>query len=77
MDGGIHNQSPRETRKFSTPDWPAPEPTKFFSNGFWTVALFSGIGLVVLLGLSHPSPCTGIDLNIGCVPIEMTGQMAE
>ncbi len=77
MDGGIQNQSPRETRKFSTLDWPASEPTKFFSNGFWAVALFGGIGLVVLSGLSPPSPCSGIDLNIGCVPIEMTGQMAE
>jgi hypothetical protein len=74
MDGGIQIRSPRETGKFSTLDWPAPEPTKFFSNGFWVVALLSGIGLAVSLGLTYAFPCTGIDLNIGCVPIEMTGQ---
>ncbi len=27
--------------------------------------------------LAHGSPCTGIDLNIGCVPIEITGQIDE
>jgi hypothetical protein len=79
MDGGIQNRSSRETGELSTLDWPAPEPTKFFSNGFWVVALFTGIGLAVLLvlGLSQASLCTGIDLNVGCVPIEMTGQIAE
>jgi hypothetical protein len=24
--------------------------------------------------LPHGSLCTGVDLNVGCVPIEMTGQ---
>lgn len=24
--------------------------------------------------LVHGSPCTGIDINVGCVPIEMTGE---
>ena len=79
MDGGIQIQtwSARETDKFSTLDRPASERTKIFSNGFWAVALFSGIGLVVSLGLSYASPCTGIDLNVGCVPTEMTGHMAQ
>jgi hypothetical protein len=77
MDGGILNQGARATGKLSTLVWPASEPTTFFSNGFWAVALFSAIGLAVSFSLSHESLCTGIDLNIGCVPIEMTGQLAE
>ena len=77
MDGVIQNQSARATGDVSTLDWPAPEQTKSLSNGFWEVALFSGIGLIVSLSLSYASPCTGVDLNAGCVPIEMTGQVAE
>jgi len=72
MDGGILSQGARATGKFSTFVWPAQAPTTVFSNGFWAVALLSGIGLAVSLGLSYASPCTGVDLNIGCVPIEMT-----
>jgi hypothetical protein len=77
MDGGIQNQNAGAIGTFSTLDWPALKPTKSLSNGFWAVALFSGIGLVVSLSLSYASPCTGIDLNSGCVPIEMTGQAPE
>jgi hypothetical protein len=32
------------------------------------------IGLAIALCVSYASPCTGVDLNVGCVPIEMTGQ---
>jgi hypothetical protein len=77
MDGAIQSRTTTATGAFSTLDWPARRPAKFFSSGFWAVALLSGIGLAVSLGLSFASPCTGIDLNIGCVPIEMTGQVAE
>jgi hypothetical protein len=38
------------------------------------VALLSVIGLAIALCVSYASPCTGVDLNVGCVPIEMTGQ---
>jgi len=27
--------------------------------------------------LPHGSPCTGVDINVGCVPIEMTVQAAR
>jgi hypothetical protein len=77
MDGGIQNQSARPNGPPSTLDWPAPEPTKFLPNGLWAVALLIGVGLAISLGLSYASPCTGIDLNIGCVPIELTGQVAK
>jgi hypothetical protein len=77
MNGGIQNLNAGATGQLSTLDWPAWEPTKILSNGFWAVALLSAIGLAVSLSLSYVSPCTGIDLNIGCNPIEMTGQMPE
>jgi hypothetical protein len=77
MDGGIQNLSARATGRYSTPVWPAPKPTTFVLSGFWVVALLCGIGLAVAWGLSVASPCTGTDLNVGCVPIELTGQVAK
>jgi hypothetical protein len=77
MDGGIVHQTARATGNSSTLEWPAREPTKIFAPGFWPVALFSAIGLAVALCLSYASPCTGIDLNAGCVPIETTGQVGK
>ena len=76
MDGMIQNHSARATGKFPAFEWPVSEPTKSVSTGFWAVVLLSAIGLLVSLSLSYASPCTGIDLNVGCVPIEMTGQVA-
>ena len=77
MDGATQSPRATATRKFPTFDWPAPAPTKFFSDGFWAVAFFCAIGLLVSLSLLSGSLCTGIDVNIGCVPIEMTGQAAD
>jgi hypothetical protein len=74
MDGEILNQTARATGTSSRFDWPARKSTGLFSNGFWAVALLSVIGLAIALCVSYASPCTGVDLNVGCVPIEMTGQ---
>ena len=74
MDGAILNRTARTAGLFPTAPQPVRESTSLFSVGIWPVALFSAIGLAVALGLSHASPCTGIDLNAGCVPIELTGQ---
>ena len=77
MDGGILNQTAHATGTFSTPEWSARERETLFSNGFGAVALFSVIGLAIALYLAAAtSPCTGIDLNAGCVPIELTGTVA-
>jgi hypothetical protein len=65
MDGPYEDQNARATGKFSTLDcststvdqYPKAatlenlcrNPTKFFSNDFFAVALFSGVGLVISL----------------------------
>jgi hypothetical protein len=76
MDGGFMNQTARTTGNSSTLERPARASTKSFPTGLWPVALFSVIGLAIALCVSYASPCTGIDLNGGCVPIELTGQVA-
>ena len=77
MDGGILNQTAHATGKLPAFEWPARERATFFSNGFGAVALFSVIGLTIALYLATAtSPCTGIDLNAGCVPLELTGMVA-
>jgi hypothetical protein len=77
MDGGFLNLTARATGNSSKLEWPARKSTKILSIGFWPVALFSVIGLAIALCVSYASPCTGIDLNVGCVPIELTGQVAQ
>jgi hypothetical protein len=76
MDIGILNQTARTTGTFPTVAWPERISTGLFTNGFWPVALFSLAGLSIALCVSYASPCTGIDLNAGCVPIELAGQVA-
>ena len=76
MDGGFLNQTARATGNSSTIEWPARKSTKIFASGFWPVALFSVLGLAIALCVSYASPCTGTDSNVGCVPIELTGQVA-
>ena len=74
MDIGIPNQTARTTGAFPTLAWPERTSSGLFSNGFRPVALFSLAGLAIALCVSSASPCTGMDLNAGCVPIELTGQ---
>ena len=76
MNVGILYQTARTTGTFTTPVWPERTSTGPFTNGFRPVALFSLAGLAIALSVSSASPCTGIDLNAGCVPIELTGQVA-
>ena len=75
MDIGILNQTARTTGTFPTLAWPERKSIGLFTNGFWPAALFSLAGLAIALCVSSASPCTGIDLNAGCVPIELTGQL--
>ena len=71
MVSEIMNRNARETAKFPAFDWPVSDVRAFFSKEFWTVALFSGLGVMVLLGLVFATLGSGIDLTIGSVPIDV------
>ena len=75
MVSEILNRNSHATAKFPAFDWPTSDMRAFFSKEFWTVALFSGMGVMVLLGLVFATLGSGIDLTIGSVPIEMPMQV--
>ena len=77
MYGGIPNQTVRTAGTFPMFKRPVGESTTFFSSDFLAVALFSAMGVAIALCVAFTSPCTGIDLNVGCVSIELTGQAAQ
>ncbi len=77
MDSEILNRNASETAKFPAFDWPASNRTTFLPKEFWTVALFGGFGVMVLLGLVYATLGSGIDLTIGSMPIDTTMQAVQ
>lgn len=77
MVSEISNRKANATAKFPAFDWPASDTTTFFPKGLWTVALFSGFGVMVLLGLVYATLGSGIDLTIGSMPIDTTMQAVQ
>ena len=53
------------------------QTTPQVSNGFWAVAWFSMIGLMISLGLVYGTLGTGLDLTAGSVAIDTTVQPVQ
>lgn len=68
MDVGILKQTARTAGTFTMVERPARDATTLLSKDFLAVALFSAMGVAIALCVAFASPCTAVDVNVGCLP---------
>jgi predicted ABC-type sugar transport system permease subunit len=60
------------TNTFSALRWSTTAAKLFRPKELWMAISFTGIAVVISLGLAYATVSTGIDLTIGSAPMDMT-----
>ena len=72
----VLNRRVSATDMFSAPRWSATAAKTFRPKDLWVVVWFTGMAVVISLGLAYATVGTRIDLTIGSAPIDTTLQAA-
>lgn len=68
----VLNRRVSATDKLSAYGWSAAAMKTVPSKDLWAVVWFTGMAVMISMGLAYATVGTGIDLTIGSAPIDMT-----